>query len=254
VELGGKSPAIIERGFSLARAARSIVFGKLANAGQTCIAPDYALVQESEIAAFIEAYKQECNKAYPKGASDESYSAIISQRHYQRLKSLIEDASTKGARIIEMGAPHVQRDRTLTPTLILGATSEMTVMQEEIFGPVLPVIGYQRIEDAIAYVNARPRPLALYIFSDHPSVIKLVLARTTSGNVTVNDTLLHYAVDDLPFGGVGPSGMGTYHGEEGFRSLSHVKGVFTQARWNFAGLMRAPFGRMTDLALGYLLR
>ncbi len=254
LELGGKSPAIVDRGFSLTRAAKSIVFGKLANAGQTCIAPDYALVQESEVSAFIDALKQECRNAYPEAASDKSYSAIISKHHYERLKGLIEDARMKGADIIEICARDPHRERTLAPTLILGATSEMTVMQEEIFGPILPVIGYKRIENAIAYANARPRPLALYVFSDNKSVINLVLAHTTSGNVTVNDTLLHYAVDDLPFGGVGPSGMGTYHGEEGFRSLSHVKGVFTQARWNLAGVMRAPFSRLTDRALGYLLR
>ena len=254
LELGGKSPAIIDQGFPLARATKSIVFGKLANAGQTCIAPDYALVQESEISAFIDSFRQESRKAYPDGVLDEQYSAIIGQRHYQRLIGLIEDARAKGADVIEIGASGRQRERTLAPTIVLGATPEMTVMQEEIFGPILPIIGYKKIENAIAYVNVQPRPLALYIFSDHKSVIDSVLAHTTSGNVTVNDTLLHYAVDDLPFGGVGPSGMGTYHGEEGFRSLSHVKGVFTQARWNFAGMMRAPFGRLTDRALGYLLR
>jgi coniferyl-aldehyde dehydrogenase len=210
-------------------------------------------VLESEVTAFIDAFKRECRNAYPDGASDESYSAIISQHHYDRLKGLIEDARAKGADIIEICALDPQRQRTLAPTIILGATSEMAVMQEEIFGPILPVIGYKKIEDAIAYVKARPRPLALYIFSDHKSVIEL-LAHTTSGNMTVNDTLLHYAVDDLPFGGVGPSGMGTYDGEEGFRSLRQAKGVFTQTRWNFAGIMRTPFGRMTDRALGYLLR
>jgi coniferyl-aldehyde dehydrogenase len=255
LELGGKSPAIIDQRFSLVRAAGSIVFGKLTNAGQTCIAPDYALVQEREIAPFIDAFRQKCQKAYPDGISDESYSAIVSERHFERLKGLIQDARMKGAEIIEVcGHARQQRERTLAPTIILGATSEMDVMREEIFGPILPVISYGTIEDAISYVNAGPRPLALYLFSDRRGVVEQVLARTTSGNVTVNDTLLHYAVDDLPFGGVGASGMGNYHGEEGFRSLSHTKGVFTQARWNLAGLVRAPFGRMTDRVLGYLLR
>jgi coniferyl-aldehyde dehydrogenase len=255
LELGGKSPAIIDQQFSLVRAAGSIVFGKLTNAGQTCIAPDYALVQEREVASFIDAFQQKCQKAYPDGISDESYSAIVSERHYERLQGLIRDARMKGAEIIEVyGHARQQRERTLAPTIILGATSEMAVMREEIFGPVLPVISYETIEDAISYVNARPRPLALYLFSDRRGVVEQVLARTTSGNVTVNDTLLHYAVDDLPFGGVGASGMGHYHGEEGFRSLSHAKGVFTQARWNLAGLVRAPFGRMTDRVLSYFLR
>jgi coniferyl-aldehyde dehydrogenase len=254
LELGGKSPAIVERGFSAARAANSIVYGKLANAGQTCVAPDYALVQESKIEGFVAAYRKAFRNSYLNGTSDEAYSAIVNQHHYERLIGLIEDARKKGAHIIEIGATDTQRAHTLAPTIILGATPDMAVMQEEIFGPILPIIAYNELNDAIAHVNAHPRSLALYMFSDHQSTIAHVLARTTSGNVTVNDTLLHYVVDDLPFGGIGPSGMGAYHGEEGFKSLSHVKGVFTQARLNFAGLMRAPFGRMTDLALAYLLR
>jgi coniferyl-aldehyde dehydrogenase len=254
LELGGKSPAIIDQDFTLYRAAKSIAFGKLANAGQTCIAPDYALVKQSEVVPFIDAFQQTCRNAYPKGVLDDSYAAIISDRHYQRLQHLIEDARMKGANVIEVYERNPQRERTLPPTIILDATSEMAVMQEEIFGPVLPIISYQTIEQAISYVNARPRPLALYLFSDRERVVEQVLAQTTSGNVTVNDTMLHYAVDDLPFGGVGSSGMGAYHGEEGFRALSHAKGVFRQARWNFAYMARAPFGRMTDRMLGYLLR
>jgi coniferyl-aldehyde dehydrogenase len=255
LELGGKSPALVERGFALSRAARSIAYGKLSNAGQTCIAPDYALVHESEIDAFVAAYRDAVGKAYPGGAADDAYGAIISQRHYDRLAGLVGDAAAKGARIIEIGRPAGERrPRTMQPTLILGATSEMAVMQQEIFGPLLPVLGYRELDDAITFVNARARPLALYLFSGRRSTVEKVLARTTSGNVTVNDTLLHYAQDDLPFGGVGPSGMGAYHGEEGFRSLSHAKGVFTQSRWNFAGLVRAPFGRVADLVLGRMLR
>ena len=193
--------------------------------------------------------------AYPAGTADEAYSAIISQRHYDRLAALIEDARGRGARVVEVGAaPGTRGARKLPPTLIVGATPEMSVMQDEIFGPVLPIIPYKDISGAIACVNANARPLALYVFSDDRGVVRQVLDRTTSGNATVNDTLLHYAQDDLPFGGVGPSGMGAYHGEEGFRALSHAKGVFTQARWNFAGLMRAPFGRLTDHALRLLLR
>ena len=255
LELGGKSPAIVDRGFPPARAARSIAFGKLANAGQTCIAPDYALVHESDVDTFVEAFGAAARAAYPAGTADAAYTAIISQRHYDRLAALIEDARGRGARVIEVGAePGTAGVRKLPPTLIVGATPEMSVMQEEIFGPVLPIIPYKDIPGAIACINANPRPLALYVFSEDRGVVRQVLDRTTSGNATVNDTLLHYAQDDLPFGGVGPSGMGAYHGEEGFRALSHAKGVFTQARWNFAGLMRAPFGRLTDYALRLLLR
>jgi coniferyl-aldehyde dehydrogenase len=255
LELGGKSPAIVDRGFSLDRAAASIAYGKLANAGQICIAPDYALVREEDGEAFVAAYRRAVRKLYPGGASDPAYASIINSRHLSRLKGLIEDARNKGARIVEIDSPaQAERERTLAPTLVLGTTPDMAVMQEEIFGPVLPIVTYKDIDDAIATVNARPRPLALYIFSKDRNVVAAVLARTTSGNVTVNDTLLHYAIDDLPFGGVGASGIGAYHGEEGFKTFSHAKGVFTQARWNFAGLVRPPFGRMTDLVLSYLLR
>jgi coniferyl-aldehyde dehydrogenase len=259
LELGGKSPAIIDRGYSPMRAAKSIVYGKLSNAGQTCIAPDYALVHASNVEAFVAAFDAAARAAYPAGAADDAYSAIISQRHYDRLTGLIEDAKRKGARILEIDAARgsagaAASARKLPPTLIVGATPDMAVMQEEIFGPILPVISYEALEDAIAFVNAKPRPLALYVFSDDRRAVGRILDRTTSGNVTVNDTLLHYAQDDLPFGGVGYSGMGAYHGEEGFLALSHAKGVFIQSRWSAAGLLRAPYGRLADFVLDFLLR
>jgi coniferyl-aldehyde dehydrogenase len=255
LELGGKSPAIIESGFSLSRAASSIAFGKLANAGQTCIAPDYALVQESEVESFALAYQDAARKLYPAGAADRAYASIINDRHFARLSALLDDAKNKRARIVQVGpAAGLPHERTLAPAIVLGATPEMAVMQDEIFGPILPVVSYRDIDDAIAYINARPRPLALYLFGDDREVRSRVLARTTSGNVTINDTMLHYAVEDLPFGGVGASGIGAYHGEEGFKALSHAKGVFVQSRLNFAGLLRPPFGRVADFLLGYLLR
>ena len=259
LELGGKSPAIVDRSFSPIRAAKSIVYGKLSNAGQTCIAPDYALVHESKIDAFVAAFDAAARVAYPAGAADDAYSAIISQRHYDRLAALIEDARRKGAKVLAdrrgaKGTHEAASVRKLPPTLIVGATPDMSVMQDEIFGPILPIIPYKEISDAIACINANPRPLALYVFSDDRSVVQQILDDTTSGNATVNDTLLHYAQDDLPFGGVGASGIGAYHAEEGFMSLSHAKGVFTQARWNFAALIRPPFGRLTDSILKVLLR
>jgi coniferyl-aldehyde dehydrogenase len=254
LELGGKSPAIVEPGFSLVRAAASIAFGKLVNAGQTCIAPDYVLVQENDIESFIEAYKAAVQKLYPNGVSDAAFASIINAGHQARLSALIDDASSKGARIITIGAANADRERALPPILIVHAPPESTALKEEIFGPILPVVAYRDIDDAIAYVNARPRPLALYLFGRDRAIGRRVLERTTSGNVTINDTLLHYAVDDLPFGGVGASGIGAYHGEEGFRALSHAKGVFAQSRLNFAALLRPPFGRVTDLVLRYLLR
>lgn len=258
LELGGKSPAIVDRGFSPTRAAKSIAYGKLSNAGQTCIAPDYALIHENDVDAFVAAFETAARAAYPAGPADESYAAIISQRHYDRLAALTEDARRKGAKVVEIGSAGAVHGaasaRKMPPTLIVGATPDMNVMQNEIFGPILPIIPYKELTGAIACVNASPRALALYVFSDDPGVVRQVLDRTTSGNATVNDTLLHYAQDDLPFGGVGPSGIGAYHGEEGFLALSHAKGVFTQARWNLAGLLRAPFGRRTDFVLKTLLR
>jgi coniferyl-aldehyde dehydrogenase len=255
LELGGKSPVIVGQGFSPTRAAKAIVFGKLSNAGQTCIAPDYALIHSSDVDAFVAAIEAATRAAYPLGAADASYSAIINQRHYDRLTSLVENARRQGAKVVEIGATReAARERRLPPTLIIGVTPEMAVMQEEIFGPILPIVAYEALDDAIACVNAKPRPLALYVFSDDRRAIRRVLERTTSGNATVNDTLLHYVQDDLPFGGVGTSGMGAYHGEEGFLALSHAKGVFVQSRWNLAGLLRAPYGPHTDLILKFLLR
>jgi coniferyl-aldehyde dehydrogenase len=257
LELGGKSPAIVERGSSLARAAGSIAYGKLANAGQICIAPDYVLVHESERDGFVQAYTDAVRKSYPAGSSDPSYTSIISARHYSRLLALLEDARAKSAQIIEIDSRPAQgplRPQTVAPTLVLNARDDMTIMQQEIFGPVLPVITYRSIDEAIGYVNARPRPLALYFFGSDGDARREVLQRTTSGNVTINDTLLHFMQADLPFGGVGPSGMGAYHGIEGFRTLSHEKGIFEQSRWNFAASVRPPFGPLIERLIRFLLR
>jgi coniferyl-aldehyde dehydrogenase len=169
----------------------------------------------------------------------------------------VDDARAKGAVVADVGKrpeTAVDRPRTLAPVLVLGATDDMAIMQEEIFGPVLPVLTYDTIDGAIAWVNAHPRPLALYYFGGDDAVRRKVLSRTTSGTVGINSTLMHYAQDDLPFGGVGASGMGAYHGIEGFRRLSHAKGIYVQGRWNAADLMRAPFGRLADAVLRVMLR
>jgi coniferyl-aldehyde dehydrogenase len=194
---------------------------------------------------------------YPEGPASADFTSVINERHYGRLQALLDEACAKGARVIEVGAnPEAARSRphTLAPTVVLGATPDMGILNEEIFGPVLPIVGYRKIEDAIAHINAGPRPLALYYFGSNGSDRRKVLDRTTSGNVTINDTLLHYAQDDLPFGGVGASGMGAYHGVEGFKSLSHAKGVFEQSRWNLTGVLRPPFGWLSGFVAGYLLR
>jgi coniferyl-aldehyde dehydrogenase len=256
LELGGKSPAILAKSIAPAEPAIAIAFGKLANAGQTCIAPDYVLAHEDDVESFVAAYDKAVTTLYPAGPTSEDYTAIINDRHYARLTALIDDARAKGARVIEVGArpdEAAQRSR-MTPTVVVGATDDMQIMQQEIFGPALPVLPYRDIDQAIAYVNARPRPLALYYFGSDSADRRKVLTRTTSGNVTLNGTLMHYAQEDLPFGGVGPSGMGAYHGIEGFRSLSHAKGIFEQGRWNGSNLLRAPFGRLADAILGLMLR
>jgi coniferyl-aldehyde dehydrogenase len=257
LELGGKSPTIIAPGWAHDRTARSIAYGKLANAGQTCIAPDYVMVHTDEAKAFAAAYGRAVEALYPDGPASEDYTSIINERHVGRLRGLIDDARAKGAWITDAGKrPETAqgRVRTLAPVLVLGATDDMAIMQEEIFGPVLPVVTYGTIDEAIAYVNAHPRPLALYYFGGDDADRRKVLSRTTSGNVGINGTLMHYAQDDLPFGGVGPSGMGAYHGVEGFRRMSHAKGIYVQGRWNSADLMRAPFGRVADVVLRTMLR
>ncbi len=257
LELGGKSPVIVQKGYSLDYAADGIAFGKLANAGQTCIAPDYLMVHEGDVAPFMSAYDKAVAALYPNGPASDDYTCILNDHHCARLNELLDDARNKGARVIECGlkpSDAKSRPHTLAPMIVLGATGEMRIMQEEIFGPVLPILTYHQMDEAIAFINARPRPLALYYFGDSGEDRRKVLARTTSGNVTINGTLMHYVQDDLPFGGVGASGIGAYHGVEGFRTLSHAKGVFNQGRWNASNLLRAPFGQFANKILRLMLR
>ena len=205
---------------------------------------------------FVERFGAAVARAYPAGPTGDDYTSIVNDRHYERLKGLIDDARRLGARVIETGAlpeTAIARPRTLAPTLVVGATDDMAVMQEEIFGPILPVRTYRTIDDVIEYVNARARPLALYYFGERDADCASLLARTTSGNVGINNTMIHVAQDDLLFGGVGPSGMGAYHGIEGFRAMSHAKGVLEQGRWALPSLLRAPFGRLAELALRSVL-
>lgn len=254
LELGGKSPALIGPDADIQAAAISVAFGKLANAGQTCIAPDYVLVHEKDAAAFVASYDATALKFYPQGAADRNYTSIVNAKHYNRIQKLIDDAKEKGAKVIEVANGGGADPRKLAPVLVLNVTDDMAIMQQEIFGPALPVMTYHTIDEAVGYINRKPRPLALYYFGQNSDDRHKVLTRTTSGNVTINDTLMHYVQDDLPFGGVGMAGMGAYHGIEGFRSLSHAKGVFVQSKWNLARILHPPFNKTTDIVIRYFQR
>jgi coniferyl-aldehyde dehydrogenase len=241
LELGGKSPAIVSADVPLLDAAERIAFGKTLNAGQTCVAPDYVLVPRERLDAFVETYRQVVQGFYPTLANNPDYTAIINERQLIRLKSYLADAEAKGARLIPL-FPDAQ-GRRLPHHVLLGVNDDMKLMQEEIFGPLLPVVPYDRLDDAIAYVNQRPRPLALYYFGYDKHGQRRVLHETHSGGVCLNDTLLHVAQDDLPFGGIGPSGMGHYHGHEGFLTFSKAKAVFSKPRFNAARMIYPPYGK-----------
>jgi coniferyl-aldehyde dehydrogenase len=258
LELGGKSPTIVAKDFNVKTAAERIIAGKLFNAGQTCIAPDYVMVPAGSRDAFVEACKDAVAKMYPTLLANPDYTSIVNDKHFARVTSYVEDAKTRGARVVELNPAGETLDaasgkRKLVPTLVLDPTDEMMVMQEEIFGPVLPVVTYQSLDEAIDYVNEHPRPLALYFFSHDKQATDRVLNETISGGVTVNETMLHVAQDDLPFGGIGPSGMGAYHAHEGFESFSKNKPVFRQARVNTTGLLRPPYGKLIDRMLKFIV-
>jgi coniferyl-aldehyde dehydrogenase len=257
LELGGKSPVLIDRAQPLDQVAVEIAYGKLANAGQTCIAPDYVLLPKEDVDPFIAAWGRAVARLYPEGPTSPDYTSVVNQRHHERLRTLLEDARSKGARTIENGVSPLRalnRPHTLAPTLVLDVRDGMKIMHEEIFGPLLPVVTYHSLDEAIGYINARPRPLALYYFGSSSSNRHEVLTRTTSGGVTVNGTLLHYVQEDLPFGGVGPSGMGSYHAIEGFRAFSHQRSLFVRGRWSGSALLHPPFGRLTNFILDWMLR
>jgi coniferyl-aldehyde dehydrogenase len=259
LELGGKSPAVVDAGYPIDWAASRITWGKLFNAGQTCVAPDYVLVPQGSEQAFAEAAVAAARKFQPQPAgSGGEVTSIVSDRHYERIRSLIDDARAKGATVTTAADPETVAPQRKVPfTVVTGVDDGMRLAQEEIFGPVLPVIGYPTLDGAVDYVNARPRPLALYMFSRKAATRRRILSGTTSGGVTVNDTLLHYLQDASPFGGVGASGMGAYHGREGFDTFSHHKAVFTQR--GVAGLtgtqmLYPPYGRLSRLLLRLMRR
>jgi coniferyl-aldehyde dehydrogenase len=256
LELGGKSPAIVDRSADLDEAAARIAYAKLLNAGQTCIAPDYALVPAASVDEFAAKLRDQMLRMYGTDPGNTDYTSIISERHYARLESLVADAAAHGARILQSASPEDaawKSKRKFPPTIVVGATAEMTIMQEEIFGPLLPIVGYTDATEPVAYVNARDRPLALYWFGTDDAARDEVLARTVSGGVTINDCLVHFAQANQPMGGVGASGTGAYHGEWGFRTFSKLKPVFYRSPYNRFADLYPPYGAKIK-RLGKLLR
>ena len=249
LELGGKSPVVIGRSADLATAAARIMNGKTLNAGQICLAPDYVLAPADRLDAFVEQARQAVVQMYPTIRDNADVTAIVSDRHLARLEGYVDDARAKGATIVEINPAgedlRQQPHRRMAPTLILDPTDDMTVMQEEIFGPLLPVRRYGTVDEAIDYINGHARPLGLYYFGSDAAERDRVLERTTSGGVTVNDVLMHVAQEELPFGGIGPAGMGAYHGRDGFREFSHARSVYHQIKRDIGPLkmLRPPYGK-----------
>jgi coniferyl-aldehyde dehydrogenase len=257
LELGGKSPAFFDDDADFSRAAPRLMTGKLLNAGQTCIAPDYALVPAGRVDAFVAAVTTAVAKLYPTFAGNPDYTTVVNERHYQRLTGLIDDARAKGARIVTLGGAADTSDpasRRMLPALVVGANDSMAVMREEIFGPILPIEPYASLDEAIAKIGARPRPLSFYYFGNDPAHRGRTLRETIAGGVTVNDTLWHFAHEELPFGGVGASGIGAYHGEASFLCFTHRKAVFTQPRHAATALLRPPYGPTFEKVLALLKR
>jgi acyl-CoA reductase-like NAD-dependent aldehyde dehydrogenase len=245
LELGGKSPAIVAVDANLDRAASDIVYGKLLNSGQTCIAPDYVLVPDASLRPLVEALSKAVKRYYPDGR----YTSIINDKHYRRLRGYLQEAAARGVETITLGTAG-----GFAPTILIDPPEDLKVMQEEIFGPILPLKTYGTIDEAISYVNQHGRPLALYLFTRSRQTIDRVLTRTISGGVCINDTLLHIAAEDLPFGGVGPSGMGHYHGQEGFDTFSKLKPVFRRRWLGLGRMLRPPHTRLHDWMRRILIR
>ena len=255
LELGGKSPVIISEDVDIKMAAERICFGKSLNAGQTCVAPDYVLCPRNKKEKFFEAYAEAFCRMYPDFRETLDYTSIINEQQYQRLQDLIKDAETKGAKLIKVtsASPSTTEPRKMAPILVDNIQDNMRIMQEELFGPILPVVVYDEIEEAIEYINERPRPLALYIFSFNKKEQKKILYNTHSGGVCINNTMTHLAQEDLPFGGVGSSGMGHYHGLEGFLTFSKAKSVHKVGRVASSKFLYPPYGKLIHRILYRLI-
>jgi coniferyl-aldehyde dehydrogenase len=251
LELGGKSPVILGRSADIARATDRVVTGKMMNAGQICLAPDYMLVPDTHEKQVIDGLVAGASAQYPRLLDNPDYTAIINDRHFERLSGWLDDARTKGAEVITVNPANEDfgsaNARKMPLHIVRNATDDMTVMQEEIFGPILPIRTYKHIDGAIGEVNRRDRPLGLYYFGSDGDERRRVMDRTISGGVTLDDVIFHVSMEDLPFGGIGPSGMGSYHGADGFKTFSHARAVFKQAKLDIAKLagLKPPYGKAT---------
>lgn len=246
LELGGKSPVIVSESADMALTAKRVMQGKTLNAGQICLAPDYVMVPQDKAREFVHEAANAVSTMFPTLKDNPDYTSVINQRHYDRLQGYLDDARAKGAEIVELNPAKEnfsqQPYHKIPPTLVLNPTDDMAIMKDEIFGPLLPVKTYNSVDEAIGYVNANQRPLGLYYFGKDGPEQEKVLTRTTSGGVSVNDVVMHVAMEDLPFGGIGPSGMGAYHGIDGFKTFSHPKAVFQQVGRDLTAMMRPPYG------------
>ena len=256
LELGGKSPCLVAPDARLAPVARAIVTGKMMNAGQTCVAPDYVLVPRSGRSQLVRELERQARRQYPRLADNPDYTAIINQQHLQRLTDWCERASAAGAEVLRINPAEeaLAAVGKFPLTLVWNCPVHCQLVQQEIFGPILLIVEYDSIDQAIDHIRQGEKPLALYLFSHDKPLIARVLQQTLSGGVVLNETMLHVVQDSLPFGGVGASGMGHYHGQEGFLTFSKAKPIFRQARCNGRGLLRPPYGWFARLLLRFMLR
>ena len=251
LELGGKSPVIVDEDANLSEVAKKVMRGKTMNAGQICLAPDYLMLPKGKSEEFAKASNEAVSEMFADLKYNEDYTSVINERHYERINELVSDAKDKGAEVIQINPANEdfeqQELHKIPPTLVLNPTDEMKIMQEEIFGPVLPVKEYEDFDETVNYVNSKDRPLGLYLFSKDKNKEKKVLDNTTSGGVTLNDVIWHIGQEELPFGGVGPSGTGSYHGHDGFKEFSHAKAVYKQFSADLMAQMMPPYkGKMFE--------
>ncbi|MCP4210743.1 MAG: coniferyl aldehyde dehydrogenase [Halieaceae bacterium] len=253
LELGGKSPVVISRGADLEKSIGRIMLGKTLNAGQICLAPDYLMVPEEKLQDVIEAAKAAVTNMYPSILNNPSYTSVINERHFSRLNDYLAEAQERGQTIVPINPADEdfgsqQGTLKIPPTLVPQPADDLKMMEEELFGPLLPIRTYSNFEETIDYINSKPRPLAAYYFGEDAAEENALISRTTSGGVCVNDVVMHVAQEELPFGGVGPSGMGAYHGQKGFQTFSHAKSVYRQSNFNIGKLggMLPPYSKATE--------